>query len=192
MRKTNMNGIKKINEYKPAIKKMIKLTDDSGINIDFGSTFLFILLENQKKKPESIVNKVGIDNEKRLSENSIQPNLNRLPSKTQTQLPNTTKIISDFKSLIDQMIETIVNLETSAINYSNLDKNMKILLNPANYENVPVPEIVEKDIGKYLYTIVNLMEVLENAYEKSNVKLTLSNVKKLTLRQLLNILDERI
>ena len=91
------------------------------------------------------------------------------------------------------MIETIVNLETSAINYSNLDKNMKILLNPANYENVPVPEIVEKDIGKYLYTIVNLMEVLENAYEKSNVKLTLANVKQnITLRRLLNILDERI
>ena len=74
------------------------------------------------------------------------------------------------------MIEAIVNLETSAINYSNLDKNMKILLNPANYENVPVPEIVEKDIGKYLYTIVNLMEALENAYEKSNVRLTLANV----------------
>ena len=54
--------------------------------------------------------------------------------------------------------------------------NMKILLNPANYENVPVPEIVEKDIGKYLYTIVNLMEALENAYEKSNVRLTLANV----------------
>ena len=74
------------------------------------------------------------------------------------------------------MIEAIVNLETSAINYSNLDKNMKMLLNPANYEYVPVPEIVEKDIGKYLYTIVNLMESLENAYEKSNVILTLANV----------------
>ena len=39
MRKTNMNGIKKLNEYKPAIKKMIKLTDDSGTNIDLRLTF---------------------------------------------------------------------------------------------------------------------------------------------------------
>ena len=137
------------------------------------------LLDNDKKKPESVVKSAGGDFEKRLSEISTQQNLNKLPSKTQIQLPNMTKIISDFKSLIDQMIETIVNLETSALNYSNLDKKMKILLNPENYENVPVPEIVEKDIGKYLYTIVNLMESLENAYEKSNENITLANVNNL-------------
>ena len=147
----------------------------------------FFKLEDEKKKSEPIVNNAGLHFERKLSQTSAQPISNRLPSKTQTQLPNITKIISDFKSLIDQMIEAIVNLETSAINYSNLDKNMKILLNPANYENVPVPEIVEKDIGKYLYTIVNLMEALENAYEKSNVRLTLANVKSI-FKAFINVL----
>ena len=39
MRKINLNGIKKTTQYKPAIKKMIKLSEDSGTKIDFSYHF---------------------------------------------------------------------------------------------------------------------------------------------------------
>jgi len=80
-------------------------------------------------------------------------------------------------------------LENSAINHSNLEKSIKILLNPSNYDHVPLPELLDKDIGKNLFTVVSLVEELQHTYDRCNIRQTLMNIKEYK-GQLLHILTD--
>jgi len=167
------------NDYKGRPRKMIKVVGDES---------------EDKKKPEPIIpNNNNITIDKMEIEKKIEIS-SKSVSKSQPPVPNSTKIVTNFKSIINQIIETIVNLETSALNHSTLEKSLKPLLNPAYYENVPVPEIIDKDIGKYLFTIVSLIEELERTYEKENIRSSLLTLKdyKGQLNTILNTIKAHI
>jgi tetrahydromethanopterin S-methyltransferase subunit G len=78
--------------------------------------------------------------------------------RSERNVPKSIKTQPIFETLLDEVVEMVAN--KSLKNFNQVSKKLETAIKKLDYDTAPVPDLIDKEVGKNLHTFLALVDKL--------------------------------